>query len=206
MVCVVIHTPQTKHIVLINVTSVLLEIVLNFYNKNVFRGGVVGWWNFSTKTLGLERRETGLQRRLREELRFPRGSALTAPDRLRALYAPALALACELQSRDGLWRTATRKASTNAAFTCALIHCATPPPSRCTFCPARSRLTGPPRWGASSPQPSAWVPTVSARGRTTAPGSPRAGIALFSARSGARPPGDRGPPEAAGGPLPGLLP
>lgn len=128
------------------------------------------------------------------------------PDRLCALHAPASALASERRGAAEPWRAATRSRCTGAACTCALLRCAVPPPSRCTFCPARSRLAGPPRWGASSPQPSARVPTVSARGGTTAPGSPRAGVGLSSARSGARAPGARGPPEVAGTAAPGLAP
>ena len=125
---------------------------------------------------------------------------LRPPDRLRVLYAPALALASEWQNRGRRWRAAMKRPSRNAESTCAPARCATHLPPRCTFCPARFWLAGLPPWGASSPQPSARVPTVSTHDRTTAPGSPRARATLFSARSGSRAPGDRGPLEMAGGP------
>lgn len=161
---------------------------------------------FEKKRPGLEHGEAGLARGSKESQgRTTPPRSLCAdcpwpPDRLRALYAPALALASERRNRGGEWKAATRWRSRSAASTCAQARCATPPALRCIFCPARFRLTGPPRWSASSPQPSARVRMVSVQRGTTAPGSPRAHRALSSARSGARTPGDRGPPEVGGGP------
>lgn len=116
------------------------------------------------KKLRVEHREAGLAEEPQGRPTLPRKLRTDCPrppDRLRASYAPALALASEPGSRGRGWRASTRKTWRSTASTCAPSLCATPPRPRCTSCPVRSRLTGPLPWSASSPRPSARVLTDS---------------------------------------------